>query len=320
MKLDKINKKILLELRKNSRIPETQLAKKVYKSKESVRYRIKQLEKEKIITGYSVFVDFSNLGYISGKLYLNLKHNIKRKKELIEFVKNDHRVFWLGVAEGNWDMGLTYFIKSNKEFYDLKNQLSTLFEDIIVNMRLATLVNVKIGDWVFLDEREKEWINFFTFDKLNEIDEIDLQIINELFNNSRQSFVKIANKLNSSIDKVRIRIKKLIKEKIIKGFFAKIDLTKINYNLFKVFLYLNTISKELELKFLEYCKQNKNIYGYVQSISSWDVELEIICENYEYYLEIMSDLSYKFDNLIQKTEFAIVKEDYLFPSGQIKIN
>ena len=41
--IDNIDKRILFELDKNSRIPDVQLAKRVGKSKEAVRYRIKKL-------------------------------------------------------------------------------------------------------------------------------------------------------------------------------------------------------------------------------------------------------------------------------------
>ena len=41
--LDKIDKRLLFELNQNCRIPETRLAKMVGKSKEAVRYRIKNL-------------------------------------------------------------------------------------------------------------------------------------------------------------------------------------------------------------------------------------------------------------------------------------
>ena len=63
--LDQIDKRILFELEKNARINDSALAKIVKKSKDSVRYRIKKLEEQKIITGYRTWIDYSKLGYRS---------------------------------------------------------------------------------------------------------------------------------------------------------------------------------------------------------------------------------------------------------------
>jgi DNA-binding Lrp family transcriptional regulator len=47
IKLDLTDRKILAELDKNCRIPNSILAKKVNKSREAVKYRIQQLQKKR---------------------------------------------------------------------------------------------------------------------------------------------------------------------------------------------------------------------------------------------------------------------------------
>ncbi len=121
--LDKRDLEILFELDKNARIAETQLAKKIGRSKESVRYRIKQLEKNGIIKRYTIWIDPARLGYHSAKIYLSLANHPEKKREFIDEVRKDKRLFWVGVAEGAWNAGLTFFVKSNEEFFNLKNAL-----------------------------------------------------------------------------------------------------------------------------------------------------------------------------------------------------
>ena len=120
-KLDNIDRRILFELDRNSRIPETKLAKIIRKSKESVRYRIKKLKEEKIILGFTTWIDPVKLGFHSTKIYLKLTNVPDKKKEFIEYVKSDKRLFWLGIAEGKWNAGLTFFVRDNEEFFTLKN-------------------------------------------------------------------------------------------------------------------------------------------------------------------------------------------------------
>src|SRR3989338_5766141 len=105
-KIDKIDRRILYELDKNARIPETRLAKLVGRSKESVRYRINKLEKDKVILGFTTWIDPSKLGYVSSKIYLNLANKPEQKKRFIEDMKKERRLFWLGIAEGAWNVGL----------------------------------------------------------------------------------------------------------------------------------------------------------------------------------------------------------------------
>ena len=55
--LDNIDKRIIFELDKNARIADTKLAKIVGRSKESIRYRIKKLMDDKIILGFTTWID-----------------------------------------------------------------------------------------------------------------------------------------------------------------------------------------------------------------------------------------------------------------------
>ena len=58
MKLDLKNKKILDILRNNCRLNHTEIGKIVGLSRESVSYRIKKLEKAKIIRGHYTFINY----------------------------------------------------------------------------------------------------------------------------------------------------------------------------------------------------------------------------------------------------------------------
>ncbi|QIA23550.1 Lrp/AsnC family transcriptional regulator [Mesorhizobium sp. AA22] len=62
MKLDKIDIKILSELQKNGRISNVELAELVYLSPSPCLMRVKKLQAEGFITGYSAQIDVSKLG------------------------------------------------------------------------------------------------------------------------------------------------------------------------------------------------------------------------------------------------------------------
>ena len=54
MALDEIDQKILKELEENSRLPIAKIAHRVSLSRNAVRQRIDRLERDKIITGYTI--------------------------------------------------------------------------------------------------------------------------------------------------------------------------------------------------------------------------------------------------------------------------
>ncbi len=63
MKIDSIDEKIINELTKNSKITVRELGKKLGVSFVTAMKRIKRLEKEKVIEGYTARINYDKLGY-----------------------------------------------------------------------------------------------------------------------------------------------------------------------------------------------------------------------------------------------------------------
>lgn len=71
IELDNTDTQLLLELNYNARIRNNKLAEKLSISEDTVRERIKRLEKQNIILGYTIFVDTTKLGYEGYMVYFN---------------------------------------------------------------------------------------------------------------------------------------------------------------------------------------------------------------------------------------------------------
>jgi DNA-binding Lrp family transcriptional regulator len=316
-KLDNVDKRLLFELDKNARIPETHLAKMVGKSKESVRYRIKKLQEQGIIQGFSIWIDPVRIGYKPAKFYLNIANIPEKKEELINYVKKDKRLFWLGVAEGAWNIGLTFFVKSNKEFFELKKELSTKFGDLILESYNAVPVGVYVCDRNFFHKTETEWTILFGTEENHQLEDIDKKILKDLFLNSRMSVVEIAKKHQSTVDIVRNHIKKLEEKKIIFRYRVNTDHNLLGYEFFKTFLYFNNLTKNDEMRLIEYAKSEPSIIHFLKQISPWEIELEVMSESYLEYNQLIQRLTKEFAKSIKKVETAIMSEDYVFPAEQM---
>ena len=268
LEIDNIDKRILFELDKNARIPETALAKMVNRSKESIRHRINKLREEKILLGNRLWIDFTKLGYSIGKIYLNLANVSKRKREFIDYIKKDKRLFWLGIAEGEWNCGITYFVKNNFEFFDLKNELFSKFKDLIHTSQICSVVNINISNKTFFYDENNHWISAFESPTSYLLDEKEKKILVSLSKDSRKNVVNIANETGLTVDVIRNRIKKLEEAKVIFRYGAIIDFNKLGYEFFKSFLHFRNLSKEDEKKLFDYCLRNKKIIHLVKSISN----------------------------------------------------
>ena len=63
MEIDKLDQAILNALLENSRLSLRQIAKRVHSSVATVMHRLRKLEQEKVVTGYSTQVNYDSLGY-----------------------------------------------------------------------------------------------------------------------------------------------------------------------------------------------------------------------------------------------------------------
>ena len=315
--LDNTDKRILFELERDARITDSALAKIVKKSKDSVRYRIKKLEDEKIITGYRTWIDYSKIGYRSSTIYLNLINIPEKKEKLINDIKNDRRVYWVGVAEGVWNVGVTYFIKSNNDLFNIKSELLSKYKDLIVDSRITSLASVSTHEKIFFVNEKSSFVKFTEDIENYKLEEIEKKILKELYKDSRINLSEIAFNVKSTIDIVRSRMKKLEKLGIIIRYTIYLDYRKIGYEMYKTFIYLGSYSKEEIDEMLRYAEKSDKIINVVKQIAPWDFEFIIFARSFEEYTTAINDLTKTNPKIFKKFETAIMSEDVIFPCKEV---
>ncbi len=317
IEIDNIDKRILFELEKNARIPDVKLARIVGKSKDTVRYRIKKLEQEGIIQGWKTWIDLSKLGYRTATLYFNLVNLPEKRRRLIEEIKKDPKSYWIGVAEGAWNIGVTYFIKSNKELFDIKNNLLSRYHDLIVDVRITSLVSVSVHEKTFLVKGESSLLTFTENVEELEIDNISKKLLQALYFNSRANIATLADKLKTTIDIIRNRMRKLEGQKIIIRYTIAIDYQKIGYEFYKAFVYLKEFDEKSIDLMLTYSENSDRIINIVKQLAPWDIEFIIFAKGFSDYNAVMGDFTEKFRNFIGKVETAVMSEDIIFPCPKL---
>ncbi|MBS3094859.1 Lrp/AsnC family transcriptional regulator [Candidatus Pacearchaeota archaeon] len=117
--LDNIDIKILRIIANNSRESYVNIASKLKTTTRKVIYRIKELEKKKIILGYSISVDYEILKkqFFKSAMYFN-NLNDKTKKRIEEYCKNRPSINYFIFCLGRWPLEIEFIVKDNKEFFD----------------------------------------------------------------------------------------------------------------------------------------------------------------------------------------------------------
>ncbi len=301
--LDEWDRKILYELDKDASIPLKKLSRVVGRSKEFVHYRIKRLEKEKVINGYTAIVDMSKLGYFTFRVYLKFQNaDDVRIDEIVEYLKKEEHVWTIAELHGKWDYGFFFGVKRINEFHKIWKDFLLVFKENIKENKIAIYSPVhNFNKRFFMKDGTgvvEKVIGTGTDEK---VDELDMNIIKTWGTDVRQSSVEVAHKLGTTPNTISERIKKLKEKKIVAGCKIDIDQVKLGYQGYRVDLHLNNTERRNEL--FSYCKNHLNIYQINDSIGGADFEFEIIVRNLEELLGIMNDMLVKFKGTISSYEY-----------------
>ncbi len=132
IKIDKIDKNLLVLLTKNARESFLNLSKKLNLSERAIAYRIKQLEKKKIILGYRTKIDYKKLGYFNYKVFFYFKNLKKENEENFVFYLNKlPSCVYITKVIGKADLECEILAKTREEFFKIMQETIKKFGNII---------------------------------------------------------------------------------------------------------------------------------------------------------------------------------------------
>lgn len=315
MKLNLTDKKILAELDKNCRIPNSQLAKKVGKSREAVKYRIQQLIKKGIITGFITSINPNKIGYQMFKVYLQLANIPNEREKFYEFLKIQKSVYWMGISDGAFDCVFAILSKDIPSYYEEINSILSEFKHLIIKKVLGTMVDTRqYNKKFFTGDRNGEYVVFAGKKEDNKLDNIDLKILDVLANNARIPITELAKKVKSSTEIIRRKIKNLEDKEIILNYRIAVDLNKLGYEFFKAIIYFKSLSSKEEKSLFEWIRTQPNSVYYIRSLAPWEVEFEFVVRNYIQFNKIINNLRKRFPDIISHYEHLIMIYEVWMPA------
>jgi Lrp/AsnC family leucine-responsive transcriptional regulator len=315
VKLDKLDRDILFELNYDCRRSDSVIAKKVSKSKQVVRYRIRKLEKIGVISSYNALIDFRILGFNSIRIYFKLR-NISpgKEKEMYEYMRNNDLFLWTVNLEGDVDIAFYVWIKDIEQFYSEWEDFFELYRKYILRQEVYLSINmIHYPLKIFkIPEIIDEWNIGKNKNKID-IDINDLNILRILSRSANKPTVEIAKDVGMSPKSVAYRIRQLEKKKVILAYNAIIDETKIGYNMFKVDFYLFTHSRINQMH--EFAKRHRNIKNVMRTIGGPDFEIEVMVKNINELKKVIDEIRSKFSRDIDYWRYnrfvRTIKQVYL---------
>ncbi|MBS3086826.1 Lrp/AsnC family transcriptional regulator [Candidatus Pacearchaeota archaeon] len=301
VKLDQKDKKLIYELDFHSRDPCSKLSKRVNLSKQGVEYKINNLIKKGVIKGFYPVINVPKLGFIYCRLLLTLQSATEKDKDkIINYLKEDKRVFWLFNMQGSFDLLAVIWSKKVSDFKVFVEDLETRFGNFIKRKVESIATDVVHYRYRFpLKVKKLEEIHIKETDERVEIDEKDKKVLDLLAKNPRSSLVDMSKIINESAKVLSYRIKKLENKKLIEAYRPVIDYNSLGYTYYKIFINLNKVSKEELTGLKDFIKYHPLVIYLIEGIGlPADIEIEMIVSSNQELFNFIRTLKEKFPKLI----------------------
>ncbi len=316
-KLDLIDRKLLVELDKNSRQPVADLARKVRLSKQAVKQRLEKLESSKVILGYYAVIDVFKLQRQSARLWIKLQGSYN-EDEIVKFALQMQDVGWVLRLDGAYDLAIILWSKDMLDFDNAVKQLKFRFGEFLKAVDVSFIVRAHHISHRYLTKEKilNELIMEQKFSRF-EIDAVDSKILSVLAKNSRASLVEIARQLSISDKAVKYRIKRLEKNKVILGYMVVLDYAKIGYTWHKVFMRLQNLSVEKYRQLISFLKSKTNVMFVTEAIGISDLEFEAMLPAPKDFHELMREIRLTFPDILKEFSWiTIFKTEKIYYAPQ----
>ncbi|MBT4242273.1 Lrp/AsnC family transcriptional regulator [archaeon] len=148
---------------------------------------------------------------------------------------------------------------------------------------------------------------------MHKLDLKDKKILYELDTNSRQSSHEIAKKTGLSKDSVIYRINKLQENGIIEQFHTVMDVGKLGFISFRLYLKFQNTTPKKEKEIIEFLKKQKIITWIVSIEGDYDLGMWILTKSIKEMNELWKTLLKKYVNYIEKRWLTIFTKVSYFP-------
>jgi DNA-binding Lrp family transcriptional regulator len=322
-KMDLLDRKIYYLLCKNSRYSDTAIAKALRIRRETVSYRMKRMGKEGFLYGFLTMIDSRRLGYRMHLICMKLKQLGAQHISIDDIMKNES-VTRINTFGGAYDLQMITTSKTLEEFDAFLEEFLGRFSDAIQDYTVLEIIDENFAGMEILlapSERkalritekkgstfEKEFASVKRTEDVVRIDEKDRKMLEILKLDGRIPIAELSEKMGLAVPAVLNRIRRLVKEEVIKGFIPYGSLDGVGYQWYMLYLQVREMDRK---RFLGWMKQHANVLWHMKLVGKWNYTFSIFAHDNTEFNSILNQI---------RTEFAenIISYDSVIVFGQQK--
>ena len=318
--LDQKDWRIIKELISNVRQPLSQIAKKTLLSRQSVEYRIKQLQANNLIIGSRTIINIPKLDYRSYHIFLEL-HSPDQEQILINRALHASYVNAVIQYSGKYNLEISIIAKDADEFL---NYFQILTQNIAIRndtflILLSTIRSEVLPPSYFPKQKE------FSKNKMEEqsqlpkkttttpLQPLDLKLLYALSNDANITNITLAHQLNVSKDTIAQHIKQLEAQKYIIQYRPVINYAVLELSINSLLIKINSNPQE-QHKFEQFLKTHSSILWATKTFGHYNYLIYAITKNLDEFHDLINTIKDTFQNLIKTYEilFAFKETKYQF--------
>ncbi len=316
VKMDLKDKRILMMLEEDSRMPLTQLAKAVQLSRDAVDYRIRRMQEAGLIIRFFANLNFEKLGYYIFHVFILMDEmNSKDQPLFIDHLMHHPNVVSVLEYSDRWDLEVVLIAKSLQEFDQIILSMTEQFSHVVLEKDKAEIIRKYNADFLppLLETKQKVMEEVSKKDvQLPKLDKVDYKILHLLADDARRSTYDIAREAGISSDTVSYRIKRLVQEGVIRNFSILVNLSLLKFQWYTYTVEMKYFDHSNEKKFEEFLRQHPHILRAVKTLGGWDLLLYIAVEHPTIYHQIIKDIKRTFSNIIKHYDAWIAYKEHIY--------
>lgn len=141
----------------------------------------------------------------------------------------------------------------------------------------------------------------------------DKRILGELFQNARTPFSVIARKVRLSKEAVNYRVKRLMNSGLLAGFNTVLDVRKLGWEMFFVYIRLRNIDVGRESTIFEFLKGHPNVTQLFKCVGNYDAIVKVFVRQTADVDALMKDIEARFPENIDQYDIDYVVEEAAVP-------
>ncbi|MFA5872096.1 MAG: Lrp/AsnC family transcriptional regulator [Parcubacteria group bacterium] len=326
MDIDNFDRRILYSLDEDSSKSLTKISQELDTTPQLVKYRLERLEKNGFIQAYWPMIEFRNLRNSNASYFLKLKNlSTEKEREIYAYLKSQNNIIIVMRGDGYWDLHLTIATRNIFASVAVFNKFYDRFHQSIANYDTAISVGFYQFRREYLNPRatKKEYPPMaLTGADVQEIkfSELQLQILEALNQNCRQSLSDIAEKIGVKRDTVVYNFNKISKTSIIQSHALLLDHDKLGWPRYRALLQVTDFTSVKFKDFFSYCQRNPNIIHLLRLFGNWQALIDIEIESREKLRDLFRDMMQKYGDIILRVESTHVYKTDKFRDIPLKIS